>query len=263
MDDDILNALPVQLLEVPEGTIVKRGVAEVLVPPSSAVALAAALSFAGKPGGASIGELLAIVRRTAPDVDATQFLDDLRRNHLLVPSQETGSLQETPADILAWSVGSSPNAVSASFAAISFEVLGVNAVSRRLVESLFLAGARPRTIDHPEFRNVRMFDREGRLIPQLWGLPNPEAFDDWSNAAPPETQSCLIACSDFGGLQRLAEWNAFAYRQKRHFLPVVLQNAIGLVGPLTIPGETCCFECMLLREEALSPVATLRRAVET
>jgi thiazole/oxazole-forming peptide maturase SagC family component len=117
-------------------------------------------------------------------------------------------------------------------------------------------------VDEPTFRNVRFFDDGERLISQRWGLCAPEPFETWKDALPSGETTCLVVCSDFGGLQRLAEWNALAHGRGWHFLPVVLQNAVGLVGPLVIPGETACFQCLLVREEANSPSVAIKRATE-
>jgi bacteriocin biosynthesis cyclodehydratase domain-containing protein len=151
--------------------------------------------------------------------------------------------------------------VRSAFDSIAIEVLGVNAVSQRLVESLLQVGARARAIDHPGFRNVRFFDQNERLDGDLWHLPDPEPYESWCRSAL-QPSSCLVVCSDFGGLQRIAEWNALANRQGWHFLAVVLQNAVGFVGPLSIPGETACFQCLLSREEANSATVPMRRALE-
>jgi thiazole/oxazole-forming peptide maturase SagC family component len=146
---------------------------------------------------------------------------------------------------------------------VSINILGVNTVSRRLVESLRSIGARVRAIDHPGLRNMRLFRADERLIRDAWTALEPEAYDAWEESLPTGATVCLVVCSDFGGLQGLAEWNALAYARGWHFLPVVLQNAIGLVGPFVIPGETACFQCLLARENANLPDAAIKRATET
>jgi thiazole/oxazole-forming peptide maturase SagC family component len=46
------------------------------------------------------------------------------------------------------------------------------------------------------------------------------------------------------------------------FLPVVLQDLIGTVGPLVIPGESACLECLRARENAHMDDPEKRRASE-
>jgi bacteriocin biosynthesis cyclodehydratase domain-containing protein len=123
-------------------------------------------------------------------------------------------------------------------------------------------GVRARVVDDPSFRNVRLFEDGERLRPEQWGLAQPEEYGAWEKSPPDSATVCLVVCSDFGGLQRLATWNALAYRRGWHFSPVVLENAVGLVGPLVIPKETACFQCLLAREEANSNTAALKGATE-
>ncbi len=262
MSDERVVALPVQLIEVPDGVIVKRGVDELLVSMQSAAAIASALARAGSPAGVPLAELPEIMQRAAPGADADALIADLRKKRMLVDVADASPDTESPEQLLAWNIGRSPKAARAAFERVSINVLGVNAISRQLVGSLVPIGARLRVVDDPNFRNVRFFENGERLLPERWGLAEPEAYDAWEKSPPDAPIVCLVVCSDFGGLQRLANWNALAYRRGWHFLPVVLQNAVGLVGPLLIPKETACFQCLLSREEANSSAAALKRATE-
>ena len=87
-------------------------------------------------------------------------------------------------------------------------------------------------------------------------------YEKWVQSLKPESLDCLIATSDFGGLQLMRQWNEFCVQHGRHFLPVVLQDLIGYVGPLVIPGETACFECLRARQNANLEEASARRAAE-
>jgi bacteriocin biosynthesis cyclodehydratase domain-containing protein len=202
------------------------------------------------------------MREVSPQVDAEELIGELRKKKMLVDPADASAARESPEDLLAWSVGKSPKSARESLRLVSINVLGVNAVSQRLVESLIQVGARLQVVDHPGFRNVRFFDEGEHLIPELWRLPDPEPYEAWHASSMDVPSSCLVICSDFGGLQRLADWNALAYQRGWHFLPAVLQNAVGLVGPLVIPGETACFQCLLTREEANSAAVAIRRATE-
>jgi len=73
---------------------------------------------------------------------------------------------------------------------------------------------------------------------------------------------CLIATSDFGGMQLMREWNQFCYEANIQFFPVVLQNAVGYVGPLIVPGETACFECLRARQNSHLADPEIQRATE-
>jgi thiazole/oxazole-forming peptide maturase SagC family component len=60
----------------------------------------------------------------------------------------------------------------------------------------------------------------------------------------------------------MRRWNELAIRHQCHFLSVVLQDAIGYVGPLVIPGETACYECLVAREDSNLDDSETRRNVE-
>src|SRR4029077_16147145 len=47
---------------------------------------------------------------------------------------------------------------------------------------------------------------------------------------------------------QLVDWNLAALRQGIRWLPLrPFDGVISLVGPLVVPGETACYECVLLR----------------
>jgi bacteriocin biosynthesis cyclodehydratase domain-containing protein len=56
-----------------------------------------------------------------------------------------------------------------------------------------------------------------------------------------------------GELPLLAEWNAAALERGTTWLPALpFDGQIAAVGPLAVPGETCCYECYLLRRASNS-----------
>ena len=46
------------------------------------------------------------------------------------------------------------------------------------------------------------------------------------------------------------------------FFPVLLQDLIGYVGPLVVPGRTACFECLRARQNACMDAPGVQRAAE-
>jgi bacteriocin biosynthesis cyclodehydratase domain-containing protein len=64
--------------------------------------------------------------------------------------------------------------------------------------------------------------------------------------------SCLTVCAPSGGeLWRLSEWNAQALENRAPWLQVLpFDGRYASVGPLYLPGDTCCYECFRLRREA-------------
>ena len=119
-------------------------------------------------------------------------------------------------------------------------------------------------VDHPPLRNLRLFDRSGSLRDGGWpnDLPGPVAYGEDFASLRPEGLDCLVATSDIGGMQLLREWNARCVEAGRPFLPVVLQDLIGYVGPFVVPGETACFECLRARQNANMDDPLSQRAAE-
>jgi thiazole/oxazole-forming peptide maturase SagC family component len=127
-----------------------------------------------------------------------------------------------------------------------------------------LGAARAEVVDHPLLRNTRLFNENGALLADRWPpFPKPPCdYESWWNGFDTESLDCLVATSDFGGLQLMREWNSFCVDHHCHFFPVVLQDLIGYVGPLIVPGETACFECLRSRQDANMSDPVSQRASE-
>jgi molybdopterin-synthase adenylyltransferase len=212
--------------------------------------------------GIPADELCTRLQDARLDIDIAGVIAELRTRKMLVDPADEPPYPERPEHILAWNVGTSPRTVAANLSRASIAILGVNTVSRRLAAALAAVGASVQVVDHPELRNVRLFTADEQLALGAWDAPFPVSFDEWQPAEAPDTVTCLVACSDFGGSELLADWNEFAYEKGWHFLPVVLQNLVGLVGPLVVPGETACYQCLLARENANLAASSITRAIE-
>jgi bacteriocin biosynthesis cyclodehydratase domain-containing protein len=252
-----LVALPMQTVETPEGVILKRGAIEVLISGAQAgQAIRKVLNATGG-DGATISEL----RRLFPQSAKTQvdsIIKNLLDRHLLVVVDDRANLdnaQEDHFDVFFWHFGESRATTMDRFNGIPLTIIGVNSISRQLAFSLTACGHKNFTvIDHPRHRNKSLFDDSGVLRDREWpsSLVRPQA---WNDSQQVDMGQCLVATSDFGGQEALCHWNNLCIQQKIHFLPVVLKNMVGYVGPLVIPGETACYECLLNRQRShsLSP----------
>jgi thiazole/oxazole-forming peptide maturase SagC family component len=119
-----------------------------------------------------------------------------------------------------------------------------------------------RVVDFNALRNMRLYDGEGVLRRDAWHGPPPLAYDDWASSLATDGIRCLVATSDFGGPYLMRDWNRYCVEEGVHFLPVVLDKFVGTVGQLVIPGETACYECFRLRENANMDSAEIQRAAE-
>ena len=126
-------------------------------------------------------------------------------------------------------------------------ICGINQLSLALWQVLDGLGVEHLSLaDAPTLRNPKYFDLSGNLISDRWPGPDPVAADQLAA----EATDCLIATSDFGGRSLLLEWNRHCIDRGIHFLPVALQDMLGYVGPLVVPGDTPCLRCLHMRQNA-------------
>lgn len=258
-----LKALRVQLVEIEGGVILKRGRSEIRVCGERAVeALQQVLLAAG--AGATAEEIRAGF--PAPERDQVrELIDALRARRILLPAEvgaEAAGTAESPLEIFYWHFGTGVADVRARFASVNVSIVGVNYISRQMAAALAAAGM-PHTevVDYPLLCNLQLFNDDGLVDPHAWPphLPPPAGYADWSRRFDARLEGCLVVTSDFGGLHLMRRWNRFCVEQGYPFLPVVLQDLVGYVGPLVIPGESACFECLRARQNShLQDPATAR-----
>ena len=261
-----LRAVTVQLVGLDDGVLLVRGATEFKVGgPGAAEVVQAILGAAGGQGALreEIREQFA-----EPDRAAIDHLVDslLARGFLMVAGAgPERSEPESSLDIFYWHFGQTGASVAERLNAHPLVVVGVNCISRQLVSALAATGVTSVTVvDYPPTRNIRLFDDQGGILPQHWpaALPTPVAYEAWTEALDGNAFDGLIATSDFGGPALLRPWNEFCVGNERVFLPVVLNRMIGSVGPLIVPGQTPCYECLRARENANLETPELQRAAE-
>ncbi|SHN45404.1 bacteriocin biosynthesis cyclodehydratase domain-containing protein [Cryptosporangium aurantiacum] len=186
--------------------------------------------------------------------NADALLEQLEQHRLLLADDEPDPDPpwETPLELFHWSAGASPGEVAQQLAKAHIAVIGVNEVSAALVSTLRAAGiGTVEVVNYPFLCNLRMLDESGEVSVDSWpaDLGVPVAYDEWSEKDRSGLH-CLVATSDFGGLDLMRVWNRYSLERDIPFLPVVLQDLVGYVGPLSVPGRAACFECAYLRQNA-------------
>lgn len=245
-----LVALPWQLIEVADGVIVRRGSIQVLIGGDRAVEVLEIVTNAMRGEGASIDEICG--RFAAPDRPAVKELVEqlLSRRFVVAAGSDPRPVgSEDQLEVFYWHFGLSTREVNTRLNQAQVAILGVNHISRQLVSSVTAAGmTNVRVVDYPPLRNVSLFEGGEHVHASRWcSTVEPIGYDDWVAGIEAEPFDCLVATSDFGGLRLMRQWNTLCLERDRHFLPVVLQDMVGYVGPSVIPGETSCFECFLSR----------------
>lgn len=261
-----LRALPVQLIETLDGIILKRGCAEIKLTGEGIAAAVHRVLWAATNADVTseeICEQFSLPARTK----VHKLIEQLVERRLLVPAANAEfscGEAESNLDVFYWHFGQSSAVVSERLND-HFIILGVNCISRQLVASLADSDVlHVDVVDFPLLRNLRLFDEEGRLNPQHWpdSARLPLEYKGWIDQLDQKMIDCIIATSDFGNHEVLREWNKWCVERNCHFLPVVLHNVIGYIGPLVIPGETACFDCLRTRQDANVEEAKRNRALE-
>jgi thiazole/oxazole-forming peptide maturase SagC family component len=195
------------------------------------------------------------------------LVQQLRQRNIIVDRGEypSGASLETPIDIFYWHFGRQAVEVIDRLNSWKIAVLGVNGISQQLAGALHRSGVtNVDVVDVRLLRNVRLFDNDDDLNVRSWPIANkiPLRYSEWREVIESELPHCIVATSDFGGQHLLREWNVFCLERSITFLPVVLQDLVGYVGPLVIPGQTACLECLRARQNAALVDPTARRAAE-
>jgi bacteriocin biosynthesis cyclodehydratase domain-containing protein len=263
-----LVALPVQVVGTDDGVILVRGCVEVKVTGPRAAEVVRVVLGATQGTGATCQDLSEVFAE--PDRPAViDLVEQLQTRRILVPEGTSAPLPpegESAIEVFYWHFGEHAERVQERLNSRRLTILGVNAVSRQLASSLAVSGVTDvEVVDFHLLRSVRFFGDSGGLDPGQWpaSLTPPLAYEDWSHGLDPEELGCVIATSDFGGRHLMREWNEFCVVHRRHFLPVVLDRMIGFVGPLVIPGETACYECLRARERGAMDEPQVQRATES
>jgi len=258
LEPDKLIFRPAQFIESDGALIIRRGAVEIRVSGPEAIDCIRKVVHAASRGGATRSELLELF-----DPDDRPSIEHvvlgLIRRQLLVPAgqmdaeswRDDGTVRETSADVFYWHFGQTEATAATRTSRQRIAILGVNSISRQLASSLIASGfPELEILDDPLFRNPRLFDGDGLLRAGEWpsALPVPTEQFGPVDALDPESFDLLIATSDFGGLSLFSGWNEYCHFQKRNFLPVSVQRLGGYVGPLTVPGETACFDCFRVRQ---------------
>jgi thiazole/oxazole-forming peptide maturase SagC family component len=262
-----LKALPAQLIKTPNGMVIKRGCSEVKINGENAVEIIQLILSATLNDGATKTEICQLV--AAPDrATIAMLVDQLTARRILVPYTEPTSNREkteSSLDIFYWNFGLNTAQVTAKLNSAKITIIGINTISRRLVNALIETGIENfEVVDYPLLRNLDLFDEDDLLLSDQWPLTAKPALDftQWAESLEQRELGCLVATTDLGGQQLMREWNEFCFRRNCHFFPIVLQDLIGYLGPMVIPGETPCYECLYTRQNAHMVDAQTRRLAE-
>jgi bacteriocin biosynthesis cyclodehydratase domain-containing protein len=253
-----LTALPTQIIAVRDGVLLKRGATELLVRGERASSVVTAIleETATRPLPVdAICERFAGVDRAAVRILVEKLVerrilvvtDRARATDGAPPGAEPG---ESAFEVFCWNFGITERTLQERLQSQRVVIVGVNEISRRLVDSLRACGlAHADVVDVPSMRNLRFFDG-GELKRSQWPHATPLNHEAWFESIDATQRLCLVPTSDFGGMVLLRHWNDVCVDSGFHMYPAILQDLVGYVGPLIVPGETPCYECLRSRQNA-------------
>lgn len=247
-------------MDVESGVLLKRGWTEFVVSGDGAELRVRALLAATREGRTP-DDLCALFPESEQAVIAS-LVEELAARRILVPANgavaESGN-GEGPLDVFFWQVAGDD--VEPLLERRRVAIVGVNAVSSQIAASLRASGMRNiDVVDFQLLRNQRVYpDGDGAWPPDVAA---PVPYEVWSHELDASAYACIVATSDFGPTQELRDWNEFCVEEGRPFLPAVLADGVGFVGPLVVPGETACYECLRARENSNMADPAEQRLVE-
>jgi len=265
--DTNLKVMPVQVIETDDGVILSRGSVQFKIAGVGSFDVVHDLLTQLQPPGATRAKVInAFAGPAQPKL--VRLLDMLIERRLVTASETYPPSQsgDTAEDVFFWEFGLSADEIRNQFAQQDIHVVGVNRIGLALISALKQSGFDKATlIDAPLLRNMSLFEEDGFLKADtlLKGdkPPVPEAI--WTkrveNGALP---GLLVVTSEFGGMNLLRPWNEWTVGHGVSFLPIVLQHLVGTIGPVVVPHETACYECVRGRENSNMEDPKLHRQLE-
>jgi bacteriocin biosynthesis cyclodehydratase domain-containing protein len=266
-DDRKFRALPAEIIKIEGGILVRRDCTLLRVHGEGVEAILKLIFGRAGLEAATQPELREAVAQGFPELDPPRIdrlIEYLERARILVDaaSHSPADESEGPLELFFWNYDAAWKKSVRSLAQHRIGLLGINLITRRLASALRDAGFKEFEIfDKEDLRNPRLFVSD-RLNSDQWPEPvgSPISEVEWKDRR--TDISCLVAACEFGGQQLLRRVNADAVEAKIPFLPIILHDHVGQIGPFVIPRETACLECVRARQNAAMSEPALQRAVE-
>lgn len=265
-NEDTFTALPVQIVDLPDGVLVRRGATQLHIA-GSGMRLVIDLIFAlACADGTSKAEISDLVLPRFPDLtelNLSTLFNNLISSRLLQPraaaAASSGADGDPSIQIFRWDCGISEGR---SLADARFAIAGVNQIARKLRSALISSGIEQVTvIDDSLLRSARLSYPDGAIDMAAWGHAAPIARENCTSVLDAGID-LLLATSELSNQQAFRNWNQVAVERGIPFLPILLVDQIGQIGPLVQPGHGPCLECLRARQNANLNQAELLRAPE-
>lgn len=243
------KALPLQVIETDRGVILRRGCLHLKIQgEGTAKAVSHMLSVFS-----STGETLESLTShfEVPDrPNIERLIQRLLDKKFFIPIGEKSTfpqeLKETPLDVFYWHFGEITQHATQQLNTMPMVIMGVNLISQQLIQTFHASHMTNfQIVDHPLLRNPCLFDDNGEIAKSERETPwRPIlSLEEWEFKQPGSPPRTLIVTSDIGPSLTFHNLNRRCVEIHDHLFPVWLEDMVGYVGPLIIPGESACFEC--------------------
>jgi bacteriocin biosynthesis cyclodehydratase domain-containing protein len=252
-----------EIISVPGGAVLKRGVLEFSVNGDNVTDLLNALAHISKQP-LDFNTLITYLTGRFSEIDIRllrRFLSDLEQIGLLEvteSNQTIDNIDETPSSVLLWNYGITSR-VAADFTSRSaITIVGLNTISLSFIEGMYDSGFRKFSLlDEPALRDALKPHHKARLEQ----FQNQVTILDSLSADELTESNILVIASTGSALSQLRTWNEKAFQLNVKFFPLWICDDTGFVGPLVIPGTSACFECFRARENSHLAAAATHRVV--
>ncbi|MEE3650612.1 MULTISPECIES: TOMM precursor leader peptide-binding protein [unclassified Brenneria] len=267
--NDKLILLPIQIIETEDAVILKRGLAQLLIPDTNILLIIRVIQKALLQQPYSVAELKSLFAAPVQPL-VEELLNKLLEKRFLQLQTDKGptdqQLSVDPAqEIFYWHFNQYQQQIANTLNQKYWLFVGINKLNMLLLQAMQREGLQNYLIvDDPMLRNIDFFDDNHQLSADFWQqqtdriVSEDQLFLGKYNAQ----IGFVVAASEFGSFFLLERWNEYAIKQKLTFYPVLLQNMVGYAGPLVIPHESACLTCLKSRQNSHSNGFAERRTTE-
>ena len=271
--DPILQCYEIALIPLSEGVLLKRGCLEFTIEGVSANHVVGLLLELTQPPGIQLSSL----KTHFPSIiwpAVKQLIDEFvsrrifffRTEYENFQPLENLSFDTSALSTFYWHFPQCLNPLLNQNTNFHISLIGINNISVKIAHQLVKSGLNSlHFVDDPELRceDTKNDIDKGKLQLPKESVIATHSVKEWENIlASVNKENLLVASSDIGSQYYLRKWNELSVRGNFLFLPVLLKDMIGYVGPLVVPGETACLECLRGRQNSHVNNPELFRASE-
>jgi thiazole/oxazole-forming peptide maturase SagC family component len=253
--EDKLKVLPFQIIEMEDKLILKRGLTSMVIPEKSALIIVKIIQKALIQSPKTVKELISLFSGSVHGL-VESFIEHLKVKKFIVSENDKAHQildSEKAQDIFYWHFNTHQKQISDILNEKKWVFVGINELNKKLIQSLFQDGKNNFiVVDDPALRNADYFNDDHKITDEFWMDNRLKCVSENEFRKEQHDIGFLIASSEFGSFYLLETWNAFAVENKITFYPLLLQNMVGYAGPLVIPDEGACLECLKLRQNSAS-----------